>query len=131
MSEWERQRRIQRDGSGSGRGSGSANWSVAAARGLEGAAREAVWWRVGESVAAGRQREQERERAVEVTEAGSVGKCRQTTSTSWAACCIPIECGGFEGDSGVVFPQSLVLLWRHKRQVTEQGDQNHSTSCLF
>ena len=39
--------------------------------------------------------------------------------------------GGFEGDSPVVFPQSLVLLWRQKGQVTDQGDQNNSTSCIF
>ena len=39
--------------------------------------------------------------------------------------------GGSEGDRGVVFPQSSVLLRRHEGQVDEQGYQNHSTSCLF
>ena len=93
VSERERQRRIQRDGSGSGRGSASRSGSVAAARGLEGAAREAVWWRVGECAAAGRQREKEQERVVAVAEARSVGKCRRMTSTSWGACCVLIKCG--------------------------------------
>ena len=39
--------------------------------------------------------------------------------------------GGFEGDRGVVFPQSLVLSRRHEGRVAEQRDQNQSTSCLF
>ena len=86
----ERERRLQRDGSGSGRGSGSTSASVATARGLEGAAREAVWWRVGECAAT--ERQWERERAVAVADAGSVEKCRRMTSTSWEACCVPIEC---------------------------------------
>ena len=30
-----------------------------------------------------------------------------------------------------MFPQSSVLLRRHEGQVYEQGDQNHSTSCVF
>ena len=39
--------------------------------------------------------------------------------------------GGFEGDRVVVFPQSLVLLRRHEGRVAKQGDQNHSTRCLY
>ena len=38
---------------------------------------------------------------------------------------------GFEGDRGVMFPQSSVLLRRHEGKVSEQGDQNHSTSSIF
>ena len=93
VSERERQWQwqIQWYGSESGIGSGSASRSVVAERGLVGATREAEWWRIGECVAAGQQLE--RERAVAVADAGSVRKCRRTTSTSWAACCVPIECG--------------------------------------
>ena len=57
VSEREQQRRLQRDDSGSRRGSGSASRGVPAARGVEGAAREAVRWRVGECAATGRQSE--------------------------------------------------------------------------
>ena len=39
--------------------------------------------------------------------------------------------GGFEGDRGVVFPQSLFLSQRHEGRVVEQGDQHHYTSYLF
>ena len=39
--------------------------------------------------------------------------------------------GGFQGDRGVVFPQSSFLSRRHEGRVAEQGVQNHSTSCLF
>ena len=63
----QRQRQLQWDVSGGG--------SVAAGRGLEGAAREAAWWRVGKCAATGQQRE--RERAVAVADAGSVEKCRR------------------------------------------------------
>ena len=83
VSERERERRLQRDGSASG--------SVVAVRGLEGASREVELWRVGECAATGRQRE--KERAVAVADASTVEKWRRTTSTSWAACCVPIECG--------------------------------------
>ena len=69
VSEWERQRQLQQGGSGSGKGSGSASGSVEAVKGLEGAAREAAWWRVGECVATRRQRER---RAVAVVDGGSV-----------------------------------------------------------
>ena len=72
-------------------GSGNASRSVAAARGIEGAAREATWWRVGECAAAGQQ--SEREHVVAVTGVGASRSADQRPRHRGRSGAFVIECG--------------------------------------